>query len=147
MDLKPVTSSTGPARGANEEAKQSAFYQTYQSIMAPINFITFLLSLYLVDTRNQKYWSNAAFRSWLPAWLHPFIYKPQPYRWADKGPAPPNRNDERWYYHTRKRKLFKMEAADAFAMRNTVLVGLTLGAVVVSVAIWWLGSYTWSYFR
>lgn len=129
-----------------------------QAILTPINFITFLLSLYLVDCRyeDERARRHAAGRSargpgemLLPTWLHRVLFSPQPYEWVDQRrttttptpgpPNPPNRNDERYYYHTKQRKLMKMEAADAFGLRTPVLLALSLTGAVAAWAAWRLG--------
>jgi hypothetical protein len=65
--------------------------------MTPLNCIAFLLSLYWVDWQNQarREHSHRGRQSRLPTWLHCLIYTPQP-------------------YHTNQKKLWKMEADDAF---------------------------------
>lgn len=48
----------------------------------------------------------------------------------------------RWYYHSKQRKLMKMEVDDAFQIRGTVLMALGLLALVLTwagcQAAWWL---------
>lgn len=138
--------------------------------MTPINFVTFLVSLWLVDYHyhHQREYESAARQghhdSRLPAWLHRLIYKPQqPYSWA--GPAnggggggsngssgnnsSNNGGETRWYYHSKQKKLMRLHAAEAFEMRKPVLVALGLVTAVVLVAgLWatacavtWLGRY------
>ncbi|RYP70147.1 hypothetical protein DL771_005659 [Monosporascus sp. 5C6A] len=119
----------------------------YHAIMTPINLIAFLVSLYLVDVhyQNERARRHAAGQQqgeqqkWR-AWLHRLLFQPQPYEWVDqRGPAPPNKHEERYYYHTKQKKLMKMEAADAFGLRRPVLVGLCSLAVLVAWAAWRLG--------
>lgn len=130
--------------------------------MTPINFVTFLLSLYLVDCRYQdeRARRHAAGRSargsgpsLLPLWLHRLLFSPErPYAWVDQArgggaegegrpppPDPPNRDDERYYYHTKQRKLMKMEAADAFGLRAPVLLVLSLAVAGAAWAAWRVG--------
>ena len=133
--------------------------------MTPINFVTFLVSLWLVDYHyHQQREYESARRgprdSRLPAWLHRLVYKPQqPYCWAGPGAATTtsssssssssNGGETRWYYHSKQKKLMRLHAAEAFEMRNPVLfaVALTTAAVLL-VGLWatacaaaWLSRY------
>lgn len=94
--------------------------------MTPINFVTFLFSLLLVELhytikRSHNHNDGA---SRLPAWLHHLLYKPEPYQYVRKGNKSPQAGS--WFYHSKQKKLMKMEAEEAFAMRNTVLLLLTV---------------------
>lgn len=132
--------------------------------MTPINFITFIISLYIVSGRNQQKRiamhprgpATGVLASWLPAWFHDALFRPQPYHPASgdqSGAAavnPPNYSDERFYYHTKQKKIMKLEAADAFELRSSVLGALCVAAVaLVWVAVclarvllvWGLGSW------
>jgi hypothetical protein len=110
--------------------------------MTPINFVTFLLSLYLVDyhyeTRREHMYPAQTRVGLLPGWLHRIIYRPQPYaRVGDHGgPSPAEKNRGPWHYHTKQRKLMKMEASDAFEMRKTVLVGLLIASIGIAWGVW-----------
>ena len=127
--------------------------------MTPINFVTFLVSLWLVDYHyhHQREYESAARQghhdSRLPAWLHRLVYKPQqPYCWAGPGAATSsssNGGETRWYYHSKQKKLMRLHAAEAFEMRNPVLFAVVLAtAAVLLVGVWvtacaaaWLSRY------
>jgi hypothetical protein len=131
-------------------------------VVTPIHFVTFLLSLYLVDTyywaqrhkrNNNKNNANGNRRPW----FHRLLYRPRsPYDWVDDRSSSQQstsstttrrrkpgvdeiattrkrEKDGPWFYHTKQKKLLKLEAADAFALRNPVLFGL---CVLVSCAGW-----------
>ncbi|CAJ2501644.1 Uu.00g044970.m01.CDS01 [Anthostomella pinea] len=139
--------------------------------MTPLNLISFLLSLYLIEDHYQAQRSQghtisspssrsrssssassngkSAFELRYPSWLHRLLFRPQPYEWVEnqRKPAPPNRDDERWYYHVYKRKVMRMEATDAFELRNTVLLGLCLLAVGGVWALWGVGRGVWGCVR
>lgn len=105
--------------------------------MTPVNFVSFLISLYLVDchyhNQREHIYSNST-QTRLPAWLHRIIFRPQPYAWVSGGPqTPPNQNDRSWYYHTKQKKLMKMEATAAFEIRRSVLLAL----IVLVVGLIW----------
>ncbi|KAK6206008.1 hypothetical protein LQW54_007947 [Pestalotiopsis sp. IQ-011] len=148
-----MASSTMPktTTAAHPETKEDEHSAFYHRIMTPINFITFIVSLYLVDyhynsKREHTHSGNSEGR--LPGWLHRLIFRPQPYAWVGggDGPAPPNQDDRNWYYHTKQKKLMKMEAAAAFEVRSSVLVALVvvaagaawgLSRVLVAAGEWW----------
>lgn len=139
-----------------------------QAVMTPINFVTFILSLYLIDSRyrarrHRQHQSNAESNSWMP-WLHWLLYRrrPSPYDWvdsyqgqsslhsqtttlrrevivsqaSDSSSVSIKETSDSWFYHTKQKKLFRMEAADAFALRNWVLVALCILAVSVGWVLW-----------
>ncbi|KAI0013509.1 hypothetical protein F4779DRAFT_564009 [Xylariaceae sp. FL0662B] len=139
---------SGPKPAARPEASEQRQSKLYQAIMTPINFVSFLLSLYLVNYRYDHQRAQGHYHhpssGYLPQWLFHLLYRPQPYQWVDRGPAPPNRDDERWYYHTRQKKLFKMEAADAFELRYTLLLGLCALALAVAWLFYRLGFGLWA---
>lgn len=111
--------------------------------MTPVNFSVFLFSLLLVDLRytiaRSHLHTNA--QNKLPAWLHNLIYRPQPYSYMPGNN--PNANGQ-WYYHTKQKKLMKMEAAEAFELRNTVLVLLAAVLSVLAGSAWYLTSYVYN---
>lgn len=51
-----------------------------------------------------------------------------------------------WYYHSKQRKLMKMEVTDAFEVRTTVLVVLGLLAAASSWATWRAGLWALGFF-
>ncbi|KAI0854266.1 hypothetical protein F5Y00DRAFT_4258 [Daldinia vernicosa] len=148
--MEPKTMSRTEAGGA----KQSSLYQIIQAVMTPVHFITFLLSLYLVDCRyhDKRIQEHSERYSRLPAWLVPswldrLLFSPDPYGWVDRkrqnaDAAPDNSagNKERWYYHTKQKKLMKMETADAFEMQRTVLLGLGAVGLFAVWVLWRLGT-------
>lgn len=117
--------------------------------MTPIIFVSFLFSLAWVDFRYSimRSHSHSEEPSQLPRWLHRITYREAPYKYVKvdathtKERAGSNEGS-RWYYHSKQRKLMKMEADDAFQIRGTVLVALGLLAVAAtwatSYAAWWL---------
>ncbi|KAK4242334.1 Endoribonuclease L-PSP-domain-containing protein [Achaetomium macrosporum] len=116
-------------------------------IMTPLLFISFLLSLTLVDLRHSAlrahYHANANQPSRLPRWLHRIVYRYLHYRYVavdERGrpgadaespgssgsagsPGMAGRESED-YYHSKQRKLMKLEATEAFEIRDSVLVVL-----------------------
>jgi hypothetical protein len=105
-----------------------------QAVMTPINFVTFLFSLLFVDIRYSLARSHIhpEAPSRLPPWLHKLVYRPLTYGGTGADGQP--------YYHTMQRKLLKMEASEAFRLRNTVLALLTIGGIGAVVGSWYLVS-------
>ncbi|KAF4976935.1 hypothetical protein FZEAL_6470 [Fusarium zealandicum] len=110
--------------------------------MTPINITVFLLSLLLVDMRHtlgriDRYgYSDRQARGsessgWVSRWFG------QPYQHI-------GHTDRdaygRWHYHSKQKKLMKMEAEEAFQMRGTVLVLLAVVVVMGTSAAWYLTS-------
>ena len=118
--------------------------------MTPLVFVSFLVSLALVDfrysVRRSHYHAEGQGR--LPRWLHRLLFRYQRYQYVavDEGGRP--RGETPGYYHSKQRKLVKMEAADAFELRSTVLAimgVLSLGLVWGLVwGLWRLLSWGWS---
>lgn len=117
--------------------------------MTPIIFVSFLFSLAWVDFRYSimRSHSHSEEPSQLPRWLHRITYREAPYKYVKVDAAytkdrAGSGEGARWYYHSKQRKLMKMEADDAFQIRGTVLVALGLLAVAAtwatSYAAWWL---------
>ena len=116
--------------------------------MTPLLFTSFLLSLLLVDLRNSAlrahyHAANKTCRL-LPRWLHRLVYRYRPYRYDAAGAAgspgspgsPRSVGEQEDYYHSKQRKLMRMEAEEAFEIRGGVVVAL----VVVGFGVLWV---TW----
>jgi hypothetical protein len=108
------TSTTGRKDGEAGQEEQSRF----GFLITPVLFVSFLISLILVDRRTR-------------ASVHP--------------PSTPcgSRCDREDFYHTRQRRLAKMEIGQAFQMRDNALklLGFSLGAGILGTAGaggWWL---------
>ncbi|KAK8055531.1 hypothetical protein PG993_000758 [Apiospora rasikravindrae] len=126
-----------PTKDAGNENAEEAQQQSklYRIVMTPINLISFVLGLWLVDLRYRcqrehdhahprphPHQTSSSSYYYLPAWL-----------WWPRRPA-----DEPFYYHSKQRKLLRMEASEAFNMRNSVLFGLVLAAMFVLWATSWM---------
>ncbi|KAI0841958.1 hypothetical protein F5Y06DRAFT_258701 [Hypoxylon sp. FL0890] len=130
----------------------------YQAIVTPIHFISFLLSLYLIDCHyhdkriQEHYERYSRLPSWLlPTWLDRILFRPHPYGWVDRTKRDSSktkaaRNKERWYYHTKQKKLMKMEAADAFELQRSVLLGLCVVVLCATWALWRLSAGFWAWY-
>lgn len=93
--------------------------------MTPVNLISFVLGLWLVDLRYQlrraRDHPHPPYKSW-SSWL----WRPR------RGQA-----EEPFYYHSKQKKLMRMEASEAFRLRNRVIIGLALAALFVLWATSW----------
>lgn len=105
-------------------------------IVTPVIFVTFLFSLLLVDLRysveRSRFHSHsrADTPTFLPAWLHRLIYRPQTPQ----------------YYRTKQKKLMRMEAEEAFRMRNSMLLALALVAAAASGAVLYVATRLYRHF-
>lgn len=95
--------------------------------MTAINFVSFLVALIFIDMRNSMSRSHCHSKGStcpLPAWLHAVLFHRQPC------PAP--RYTDEQFYHSKQKKLFKMEAEEAFRVRKATIVAM--GAVAVGAS-------------
>ncbi|KAH8675686.1 hypothetical protein BX600DRAFT_453305 [Xylariales sp. PMI_506] len=95
--------------------------------MTPINFVSFLLALQVVEggyERRREYPFVERGGRWSLAWLHGLLYKPD----MD---AAASRHNEHWYYHSKQKKLMRMEASQAMKMRKKIVLGLAIAALAV----------------
>lgn len=112
--------------------------------MTPIIFISFLVSLAWVEFRYTliRLHSHSEIPKRMPRWLHHLIYHEAPYQYVQVDSGSPK--DTRWYYHSKQRKLMKMEVEDAFQIRNTVLLALGLFTMASIWGLWRVGHWTWT---
>ena len=119
--------------------------------MTPVICITFLLSLAVVDWRNtakrSQYHADDPPLSWMPRWLRGIFYhETQPAGEQDQSERDQATTSSQLYYHSKQRKLMRMEAAEAFEMRGWVVVVLGLSTAFVClamyrVALWVLSAF------
>lgn len=142
--------------------------------MTPVIFVSFLFSLAWVEFRYSviRSHSHSETPSSLPRWLHRVVYREAPYRYVrvdaaagggggGSRPTSPrisskggpgakasvsasDNEGSKWYYHSKQRKLMKMEVDDAFQIRSTVLMALGMLALVFTWAVWRTGWWVWS---
>ncbi|KAH7136636.1 hypothetical protein EDB81DRAFT_87887 [Dactylonectria macrodidyma] len=149
--------SPSPANDANngpglQRPKQPS--ALYSMVMTPVNLIVFLVSLALVDmrytlARSSNYYDRTGdatsgllpswFSRWFPPWMSQQLgrlvwsFRGQPYR-HDARDAP--NSSGRWYYHSKQKKLIKMEADEAFQMRGIILATLGVLAAAVTMLVY-----------
>jgi hypothetical protein len=115
--------------------------------MTPVIFISFLFSLVWVDyihmARRTHFHTGTSGR--MPHWLHHLIYREKPYQFlhapGDADVASIQSEDGEWYYHTKQRKLMKLEVAEAFQIRTTVLVILGAASGLMAYVAWRAGAW------
>jgi hypothetical protein len=113
----------------------------YNLVMTPLNFVAFLVSLVLIDIRyslmrtHTHAHPHSAASSRLPNWLYALVHRQQPYDY-DNGRRSTSSTQRPWYYHTKQKQLIKMEAEEAFRSRNTVVIGLVVGLVLITLGLW-----------
>lgn len=135
-----------------DQSRQSVI-QKY--VVTPLILISFLVSLTLVDYRhsaNRSHYHADPRESRIPQWLHRILYRYRKYQYVpvdDKGrPLGESANNEE-YYHSYQRKLLRMEVDEAFEIRSTVLVALSLISLLVlwgfyKVIAWGLVLVGWT---
>lgn len=147
MSAPPVSVSGNHGHGGRPQ--QSTIYKL---VVTPVVFISFVISLTLVDFRHsvsRSHFHAESGDSRLPVWLHRVVYRYQRYQYVPVGedgrrlPQPETAN-QHLYYHSKQRKLMKMEADEAFEIRNIVLVAMALVGVCIMWALWrvlWWGLF------
>jgi hypothetical protein len=169
-----LSSSTGSAKG--ERREQSTSHSTslprqyvsnvhLQLLIAPLTFVSFLVSLALIDTRNTSLRGNHPKRPEptsllgpVGASLHHLVYKPvpdpSPYAYisspdAKSGgrAATKGQVEEPWHWHTKQRQQMKAEIADAFRVRQWVLFALLGCALSSLVGTWVIGRWMVSFLK
>ncbi|KAM0282467.1 hypothetical protein ACHAQH_002981 [Verticillium albo-atrum] len=129
-------------RGSNNDAAAVEKRTLYKWVMTPIIFVSFLVSLAWVDLRYTilRHGGRRS-ESRLPAWLHHLVYRP-----AEDGKPQARGGGQTTggYYHSKQKKLAKMEMADAFEIRLHVAAVMAALAAVVG----WMGislvGWVWS---
>ncbi|KAH6895105.1 hypothetical protein B0T10DRAFT_557344 [Thelonectria olida] len=125
-------------QGTQGPKQPSALYSMF---MTPVNLTVFLLSLVIVDLRySLARAENASGRGvwpWLPVWLRRVVLslrREKPYGGST-------------YYHSKQKKLMKMEADEAFQLHGLVLAALVVLAVVSAVVVCCVGSRVYGALR
>ncbi|TVY67362.1 hypothetical protein LSUE1_G009504, partial [Lachnellula suecica] len=116
-----------------EAPKESAISRL---LIAPLTFLSFLLSLALIDSHNHSLRNTSPPPSRIHSFFHALIFKPaSPYAYIKSPNGQGNekeREKEPWHWHTKQRKMMKAEMDDAFRIRGYVMVVLAvLGTVGV----------------
>ncbi|KAF7559598.1 hypothetical protein G7046_g4568 [Stylonectria norvegica] len=135
-----TTSTASAAKGHGTTGTQQTAPSLYSLIMTPLNFTIFLVSLLLVDARYTllRAHGHPSSTSRLPVWLQQLLYRPTPYQTVGQGET---RQDEhgRWHYHSKQKKLMRMEADEAFQLRNTVMLLMGAAGAVLVAAVYVAG--------
>ncbi len=96
--------------------------------MTPVIFVSFLISLALVDYQNRlrrsHYHAKGRESGWLPRWLHCMVY-----RSCTRRTCHPAGKNSQAYYQSNQRQLLELEADEAFEMRGSVVALLGCGAM------------------
>ncbi len=108
-------------------------------VVTPVVFVSFIVSMLWIDYRNTVRRSHLHSEDTphrMPPWLHHLVFRAQPYGAARAADQPGRKEDGRWYYHSKQKKLLKMEVADAFEIRTTVLAVLALASAAATWLVW-----------
>lgn len=121
-----------------------------QLVLAPINMVTFIISLFLVD-HQQRQWRLSQHASGPEsAWhrLSAWTGGPEPYQDSGSGtwghraaadrPAAPGRTAsfQGWYARKKHRAIAKLEMRDAFEMRGRVLVAMIAWTLLAGILLY-----------
>lgn len=117
-------SSSHPPPALHLEASESLISRT---ILAPVLFISFILSLLIVDRKTST-----------------TIFSPTGSPLGSPGPRGSHGAGSHAYYHSHQRKLAKMEVDDAFAIRRRVIVAMCVFAGIGFVATVLVGLKLWT---
>jgi len=118
--------------------------------MTPVVLVSFLVSLAWVDFRYTLMRSHTHSDEdprGMPRWLHHVLYRPQPYRYVlvkgEKEKVVRDADGNTFHYHSKQKKLLRMEAEDAFQVRWIVVA--ILGGIIASAAwgSWIVVSWGW----
>ena len=121
-----------------------------QIIVTPFLFVSFLISLFLVDTQNAI---TRTKNSTLFNFLDPDPYQdPGDSKWDRRGSTthvmPPDalnpdqrrgkdkRKRKSWHLHKKIRKIARLEISDAFEMRRRVMVAMAVAIGLVGYVMW-----------
>lgn len=132
--------------------------QCQQLVITPITFLSFLLSLCLIDSYTTgrigpQSQSPPTLRQQVTNVVHRMLFKQNPtykYRSSHVNTKPTGeikgekaevakKAGEHWYWHTHQRKLMRMEVDDAFRIRRWVMVVMCMTAFVFSAVALWAG--------
>ncbi|KAF7906795.1 hypothetical protein EAF00_001073 [Botryotinia globosa] len=138
-----------------EAPKESAVVRL---IIAPITFISFLISLLIIDSRNSylrihqhsepRTYPNT-FIGRIQEFLHKLIFKPQPYAYIKSPSRGQNaegikrKEEEPWHWNTKQKKMMKVEVSDAFRFRQWVLIGMAVVAAGIGLLVLCLANWIW----
>lgn len=130
-----------------------------QLLIAPLTFISFLVSLALIDARNLNWRRTAHQPNPLPGkskqktrrWLGREAREESPYAYV-RSPAPEKAGkgdakmsmgkQESWYLHSKQREVMRMEFSDALALKRKVSVVLVTLLCAATAALAWI-LYVW----
>ena len=118
-----------------------------QLIISPLTFLSFLISLALVDAQDQTLRSQLrpsrpapiTLLGRIKALFHSLIYEPATsggaHAYIQTSSKEVQRDGESWFWRSKRRQLFRSEFTDAFRLRKRVLVAMSTVAVISGIFI------------
>ncbi|GAB7353297.1 hypothetical protein MBLNU459_g3797t1 [Dothideomycetes sp. NU459] len=157
---------TPDRKGLNDSSEDSLFVRL---ILVPITMISFVFSLFVVDS-NQRAWRVAQHESSSTSWrlsrLAPWLlWSAEPYQqhedatWqsADDttsetqeihGNVPvPIGNEEKWFTHKMHRRMAEWELGEALEMRSKMAIALVIWAFLVTALMAWAVKITYNWLQ
>jgi len=146
--------------GGREDQQQQRRSLLVDLVLTPLNMVTFILSLFLVD-QQQARWRLSQRASTTPTWRSQWPYfHAEPYQdsgtstWghskkssssSDRPAAQRTGSFQGWYARKKKGAIAKLEIGDALEMRSRVLVALIAWTVLGSLALFYAARrvYSW----
>ena len=108
-----------------------------RTIFAPILFVSFLISLVLVDRTT----SAEVFRHGDHQHEHDNARRPS----SSPSHNATHEKEKEDYYHSHQRKLMKREAEDAFALRQKVIAAMIVCLALGMAVLAWSGVEVWEF--
>ncbi|KFY13026.1 hypothetical protein V491_06553, partial [Pseudogymnoascus sp. VKM F-3775] len=151
MSASPSSSPPTQQRRTVSSSPQQQESSLSRLVIAPLTFLSFLLSLFLIDTYSTSSRRRDHARHQAGGWLSTLLWRPKaesPYAYVGSpGKGGTEGESEEWVWHTKQRKMLRMEIVDAFELRRWVMAALGVMVVVLGGAGWWVGWWIWGWLQ
>jgi hypothetical protein len=148
----PDPANTLPPSAAAAGFAAQQHYKTpfWERVLSPLLFISFILGLYTIDNNNRDRttssmssgsdWDDFALTTSLSSrGSNGKVEKGRPRTETVKE----EKETKQWFWRAKKRRLAKMEIADALESRGTIALALVVFAVTGLILAAWTGNNMW----